>query len=161
MRTLAPLPSTTLSQVMSPTTCTSQRPLKSSSRSPPATAGPQTCMTWRSMTTPSAKRSLHHCPFRSEKIQRAVDKAYHSPEESLLSSQSLSVGHVIRTGRPVSDEFGSQISNVRENPRRGSENEQIRILLERQREQILADCRAERFENTSSRPIMTEEVFKS
>ena len=32
-------------------------------------------------------------------------QAYHSPDESLLSSQSLSVGHV-RTGRPVSDEFG-------------------------------------------------------
>ena len=54
----------------------------------------------------------------------------------------MSVGHV-RTGRPVSDEFGSLISNVRENPRRSSENEQIRILLERQREQILADCQAE------------------
>ena len=69
-------------------------------------------------------------------------QAYHSPDESLLSSQSLSVGHV-RTGRPVSDEFGSLISNVRENPRRSSENEQIRILLERQRDQILADCQAE------------------
>ena len=40
-------------------------------------------------------------------------------------------------------EFGSLISNVRENPRRDSENEQIRILLERQKEQILADYRAE------------------
>ena len=48
-------------------------------------------------------------------------QAYHSLEESLLSSQSLSVGHV-RTGRPV-DEFGSLISNVRENPSRDSENE--------------------------------------
>ena len=66
----------------------------------------------------------------------------HSFEESLLPSQSLSVGHV-RTGRPVADQFDSLISNVRENPRRSSENEQIRILLERQREQILADCGAE------------------
>ena len=54
-------------------------------------------------------------------------QAYHSPEERLLSSQSLSVGNV-GTGRLVSDEFGSLISNVRENPRRDSENEQIRIL---------------------------------
>ena len=69
-------------------------------------------------------------------------QAYRSPEESLLSSQSLSVGHV-RTGRPVSDEFGSHILNARENPCRDSENEQIRILLERQKEQILASCRAE------------------
>ena len=62
---------------MSPTSSTttrSQRPMKSSSRSPPATAGPQTCMTLRSMTTPSAERSLHHCSLRSEKTQRAVDK---------------------------------------------------------------------------------------
>ena len=68
-------------------------------------------------------------------------QAYHSLEESLLSSQSLCVGHV-RTVRPV-DEFGSPISSVRENPCRDSENEQIRILLERQKEQILADCGAE------------------
>ena len=47
-------------------------------------------------------------------------RAYHSPDESLLSGQLLSVGHV-RTGRPVSDEFGSLISNVRENPRSDSE----------------------------------------
>ena len=64
-------------------------------------------------------------------------------EKSFLSSQSLSVGHVIRTGGPVSDEFGTLISNVRENPSRNSENEQIRILLERQKEQNLDDCRAE------------------
>ena len=43
----------------------------------------------------------------------------------------------------VSDEFGSLISSVRENPSRDSENEQVRILLERQKKQILADCRAE------------------
>ena len=53
----------------------------------------------------------------------------------------MSVGHVI-TGRPV-NELSSLSSSVRENPRRDSENEQIRILLERQREQILADCQAE------------------
>ena len=49
----------------------------------------------------------------------------------------------MRTGRHVSDEFGSPISNVRENPRRDSENEQLRIPLERQKEQTLADYRAE------------------
>ena len=70
---------------------------------------------------------------REEPAGRA--QAYHSPEEILLSSQSLSVGNV-RTGRPV-NEFGSPSSSVRENPCRDSENEQIRILLERQNEQIL------------------------
>ena len=68
-------------------------------------------------------------------------RAYHSQDEGLSSSQSSSVGH--RTERPVVEQFDSQISNVRENPRRSSENGQIRILLERQREQILADCQAE------------------
>ena len=69
-------------------------------------------------------------------------QAYHSLDEGLSSSQSSSVGYV-RKGRLVVDQFDSLISNVRENPRRGSENEQIRILLERQREQILTDCQAE------------------
>ena len=140
MRSQALWPTTIFSQVTSPTsstTSTSRRPLKSSSRSAPATAGPRTCMTGKSVTTPSAERSLHHCSLRSEKIPRAVDKLL-----TLLTKASLSVGHV-RTGRPVSDEFGSLISNVRENPRRDSDNEQIRILLERQKEQILADKRPE------------------
>ena len=39
--------------------------------------------------------------------------------------------------------FDSQILSVREIPRHNSENEQIRTLLERQREQIVADCQAE------------------
>ena len=69
-------------------------------------------------------------------------RAYHSHDRGLSSSQSSSsVGH--RTGRPVVEQFDSQIPNVRENPRHSSENEQIRILLERQRELILADCQAE------------------
>ena len=67
-------------------------------------------------------------------------QAYHSLEESLLPSQSLSVGHV-RTVRPV--ELSELSSCSREKPSRDSENEQIRINIERQREQILADCRAE------------------
>ena len=63
-------------------------------------------------------------------------QANHSRDEGLSSSQSSSVGHV-RTGRLVADQFDSLIPNVRKSPCRGSENEQIRILLERQREQIL------------------------
>ena len=61
-------------------------------------------------------------------------------DEGLSSSQSSSVSH--KRTRPV-DQFDSLIPNVRENPCRGPENEQIKILLERQREQILADCQAE------------------
>ena len=87
-------------------------------------------------------RALSSPLFTQEQEEPAGRRqAYHSFEDSLLSSQSLSVFHVT-TGRPV-DEFGSLISNVRENPCRDSQNEQIRILLERQKEQILADCRPE------------------
>ena len=67
--------------------------------------------------------------------------AYHSLDEGLSSSQSSSVGH--RTVRPVVEQFDSQIPNIKEIPRHSSEGEQNRILLERQREQILADCQAE------------------
>ena len=97
MRSQALWPTTILSQVMSPTsstTTTSQRPLKSSSKSPPATAGPRTCMTGRSVATPSAERSLHHCSLRKREDPASRRQPYHSPDENLLSSQSLSVGHV-------------------------------------------------------------------
>ena len=59
--------------------------------SAPATAGRQTCMTWRSMTTPLAERSLHHCSLTSEKIQRAVDKPITLLTKLLQVSRSLSV----------------------------------------------------------------------
>ena len=65
------------SQVMNPTASTistTQRLLKSSSRSNPATRYPRTCMTRSSMTRPLVERSLHHRSFRSEKNQRTVDK---------------------------------------------------------------------------------------
>ena len=82
-------------------------------------------------------------PLFTQKREDAASRrrAHHSHDEGLSSSQSSSVGH--RTERPVVEQFDSQISNVREIPRHSSENEQIRILLERQREQILADCQAE------------------
>ena len=155
MRSLAVWPATPLSQVMSPTsstTTTSQRPLKFSSRSPPATRGPLTCMTRRSVTTPSAERSLHHCSLRSVKNQRAADKLV-----TLLKKVCCQVSRCL----PV-NEFSSLSSSVRENPSRDSENEQIRILLERETEQILADWIVEqRLSNTSSKPIMIEEVSKN
>ena len=87
-------------------------------------------------------RALSSPLFTQEREEPAGRRqAYHSLEESLLPSQSLSVGHV-RTERPV-NELSSLNSSVREIPSHSSENEQIRILLEPQKEQILADCRAE------------------
>ena len=66
-------------------------------------------------------------------------RADHSEEEGLSSCLSSSVSHD-RTGRPV---VCSLVSSAKEIPSPSSESEQIRILLERQREQILADCQAE------------------
>ena len=87
-------------------------------------------------------RALSSPLFTQEREEPAGRRqAYHPLEESLLPSQPLSVCHV-RTGRPV-HELSSLGSSIRENPSRDSENEQIRILFERQKEQILADCRAE------------------
>ena len=87
-------------------------------------------------------RALSSPLFTREREEPAGRRqTYHFPEESLLSSQSLSVGHA-RARKPV-HEFSSLSSSIRENPSRDSENEQIRILLERQKEQILDDCRAE------------------
>ena len=43
----------------------------------------------------------------------------------------------------VCSTFDLQVSSVQETQRHSSESDQIRILLERQKEQILADCRAE------------------
>ena len=61
-------------------------------------------------------------------------RADHSEEEG------LSV--MIELGDPLLAHL-TQVSSVQETQRHSSENEQIRTLLERQREQILADCQAE------------------
>ena len=82
-------------------------------------------------------------PLFIEEREEPADRrrAYHSYEESLLPAQSFSVYHS-RTGRVV-HELSSLSSCSREKPSREMENETIRILLERQKEQILADSRAE------------------
>ena len=86
-------------------------------------------------------------------------RADHSEEEGLSSCLSSSSMSHDRTGKPVvcrdiRHEQGHEIQ------KQNSESEQIRTLLDRQREQILADCQAETRKNTNSRLIMTEEVYK-
>ena len=67
-------------------------------------------------------------------------QAYHFYEEGVLPAQSF-FAHS-RTGRAV-NELSSLSSCSREKPSREMENERIRILLERQKEQILAEVRTE------------------
>ena len=149
---------THLSQVTS-TTTTSQRQLRTSIQEPSSDTRPSTR---RSEATPSAERSLHRSPLRCEKNQRAVDKAYHSHEESLLSSQSLSgqslsVGHV-RSGRHV-NEYGSPSSSVREKTHVATQKmSKSGLLWYDKKGRKFSLIVEQRFRNTSSKPIMTEEV---
>ena len=85
-------------------------------------------------------------------------QAYHSFEESLLPAQTLSVCHV-RTVRPV-HELSSLGLCSREKRSRDSEKGRVRILLDRQQEQILADFVELRFTNSISKPMLIEEVFR-
>ena len=73
-------------------------------------------------------RALSSPLFTQEGEELAgLRQAYHSLEESLLSSQSLSVGHV-RKGRPA-NEFDHSFQT----------SGKIHVAMERQKEQILAD----------------------
>ena len=140
----------------SSTTSTSQRPLGSSSRSPPAQG---TCMTRRSVTTPSAERSRHHCSLRSEKNQWAVDKLIPLLKKvccqvnrclSVMSEQGdllpMSLDHSFQTSGKT------QVATQKMSKSGFSLNDKeskISLIIE------------QRFKNTSSRPIMTEEISKN
>ena len=144
LRSLALWPTTPLSQVMSTTSSTistSQRPLNFSSRSNPATRCPRTCMTRSSVTTPSAERFLHHCSLRSEKNQRTVDKLI-----TLLKKVCCHVSRRLSVRRPVHElsSLGSK-SGFSLNDKKSK----------------FSPIFKQRFTNTSSRPIMIEEVSRS
>ena len=83
--------------------------------------------------------------------RRQVD---HSEEEGLSSSLSSSVSHY-RTERPV---VCSSVERSKETQGNTSESEQIRTLLDRQREQTLSDCQAERRKHEFQ---LEYEVFKN
>ena len=91
----------------------------------------------------SEQRFLDDFDYDDVTIGKLLDacrrRADHSEEEGLSSCLSSSVSHD-RTVRPA---VCSHVSSAQETQRHNSENEQIRTLLERQREQILADCQAE------------------
>ena len=128
LRTLAPRPRTSLPQVMSPTTTSSQRLTWKPPRSPRASNG--TLMTSNTMTSPSARRSL----TRAEDEPITLKKNACRP---VCRGQSV----MRERGDPL---FAHLVHKFRaETQRHNSESEQIRTLLERQREQILADCQAE------------------
>ena len=143
----------------SSTTTTSQRPLKSSSRSPPATAGPRTCMTGKSVSTPSAERSLHHCSLRSEKIQRAVDKL-----TTLLKEVCCQVSRCLSVLFEQGDLFPMSVDHSFQT------SEKIHVATQKMsksgffwndKKSIFSLIKEQRFRNASSRPIVTEEISEN
>ena len=132
--------------------------MKSSSRSPPATAGPRTCMTRRSMTTPLAERSLLHCSLRSEKNQRAVDKLV-----TLLKKVCSQVSRCLSVMQELRDLLMSVVRWVQA-------SEKIQVATQKMSKSgfLWNDKKSkfsliveQRLTNTSSKPIMTEEVSKN
>ena len=96
MRTLAPLPSTTLLQVMSPTTITSHGTVHQESTGENGSLNSHD-LEYDDYTIGRALSS----PLFTQERQDAANRreACHSPDEGLSSSQSSSVGH--RMGRPL------------------------------------------------------------
>ena len=142
---LTPLSTQHLSQVMSPTSLTittSRRPLNSSSRNPSATTGPWTRMTWTSMTTPSAERSLDHCSLRSEKKQPAIDKVI-----SLLKKVCCPVSRRLSVMSEQGDLFLISLLHQSQTSEKIRETDQkvskTGFFWNYKKEQILAECEAE------------------
>ena len=96
---------------------------------------PRTCVTRKSTMRPSGKHYLHHCSFRREENQRTEDKLI-TPMKKVCCQLSH-FSNTQERGRPVHELSSCQ----KRKSSREMENERIRILLERQKEQILADLR--------------------
>ena len=111
---------------MSPTTTSLQRLMSNTPRSPWASSG--SLMTSTTVTSPSVRRSF----MRAEDEPITLKKAC----RPVCRRQSA----MIERWKPVVCRL---VSSAQETQRHNSENEQIRSLLERQRQQILADCQAE------------------
>ena len=121
----------------SPTTTSSQRLMSSSPRSPWPTNGP------------SVRRSS----------MRAEDEPITLKEKACRPVCRRRQWVMIEQGNPL---FAvTQVTRKVTKFRGNSEREQISTLLDRQREQLLAGLSSGDSKNTNSRPITTEEVFKS
>ena len=135
LRTLAPWPGTSLPQVMSPTTTEPNDPFITEA--------------YVEYTQESSGEQRYPDDFDYDDVtigKTLLDacrrQADHSEEEGLSSCLSSSVSHC-RTGRPVVCSSVERSKFAQETQKHTSESEQIRTLLERHREQILADCQAE------------------
>ena len=85
----------------------------------------------------SEQRYLHHCSFRSEKNQRTGDNL-----TTLVKKVCCQLSHFSNT-QEREDPYTNVVRVKKRKSSREIEDETIRILLERQKEQILADVRTE------------------
>ena len=115
VRTLAPLPSTTLSQDYETNDChiseTTEPYIQESSCERGSLNSHE--LQYSDYTIITALSSPLFTQDREDDASRR--RVNHSHDEGLSSSQSSSVGHW--TGRPVVEQFDTQIPNVREDPR--------------------------------------------
>ena len=98
-------------------------------RNPPASSGPS--MTSTAMTSPSVRRSLTRTEDEPITLKKKACRV-------VCRRQSV----MIERGDPLFAQVSSA-QNFKKTQTHSSESEQIRTLLERQREQILADCQAQ------------------
>ena len=135
MRSIAPWRYTILPQVMSPTSSTTSTTQR---RQRKDTVPSYLCDA--ELDDETIGKALSSPLFIQEREEPADRRqAYHSHEESLLSAQSFFTHTRTRTVRPVHELSSCQ----KRKSSREMENERIRNLLERQKEQILAVVRTE------------------
>ena len=136
MRSIAPWRCTTLSQVMSPSSSTTSTAMIFQEESGDKDTEPS-YLCDAELDDETIGKALSSPLFIQEREEPADRRqAYHSHEESFLPAQSFFT-HT-RTGRLV-----HELSSCKRKSSREMENETIRILLERQKEQILSEVRAE------------------
>ena len=115
--------------------------------------------TQESLTEQRFPEDLNYVTIGQTLLNACRRRADHSEEEGLSSGLSSSSTSHDRTGKPVVDRDKSHESGY-EIQRQNSENEQIRTLWTGKESKSSLTARR-RLENTNSKLIMTEEVYKN
>ena len=138
------------------TTSTTQRLLKSSSRSKPATRFPRTCLTRNSATRPSTERSLHHCSFRSEKNQRTGDKLITLMKK--VCCQLSPFSHAQVRGDPYTNQVQICFKNGNQVATQKMSKSGFFLNDKMSKFSLVVE---QRFPNTNFKPILIGEVFRN
>ena len=133
--------------------------LNNTSRNLLSRTGPSTRMTLSTMTTPSAWRSLHHCSHRSEKMIRVVDELI-TLKTKVCRPVSRRPSVMIERWDPLWNRLIHKLQMF-EKFRVTAQKASKSGFLWNDKESRFSLTFKQIFESTNSRPIMTEEVFKS